>query len=134
MGDKIAEMDQTIALKKTNHPQAASAIIKSDAGMKMMKEISGLFQKLTINQKFKEVKAKQDIYIYRNEFKNYTIFTGLFIFICFLSIGMLFYWNQKSINQTDHQLTTDSFIANIEEKLKATKESTIENKDYVPSL
>jgi CHASE3 domain sensor protein len=134
MNQKIAEMDQTILLEKSNNNQAAVNVIKSDAKTKIMKEIGTLFQKLSVDQKFKEVRAKQDIYAYRFQFKIYTIFTCVFIFISLVTIGILFFLNQKENDLNLKQKTEDSFIPGTEKELKVTKESTGDKNDSIPSI
>ncbi|MBU0696917.1 MAG: CHASE3 domain-containing protein [Bacteroidetes bacterium] len=134
MNKKIAEMDQTILLQKANNNKAAIAFIKSDAGMKMMKEISGLFQKLTINQKFKEVKAKQDIYAYRRQFKILTISTGIFTFISLVIIGILFFLNQKEKRLNKDQTNEDSLVKSIESELKLPMKTPADKSDFIPSV
>ena len=134
MNQKIAEMDQTILLEKSNNNQAAIDVIKSDAGLKIMKEISALFQKLTINQKFKEVKAKQDIYAYRVQFKIYTLFTSAFLFICLVTIGILFFLYQKVNSLNLKRINENSYLSSNEEGLIASKENTKDTNDYIPNI
>nr|MBC7612886.1 CHASE3 domain-containing protein [Pseudopedobacter sp.] len=134
MNQKIAEMDQTIMFEKSNNNQAAVAVIKSDTGIKMMMEINSLFQKLSMDQKFKEVRAKQDIHAYRVQFKIYTIFTGVFIFICLVTIGILFFLNQKVNSLNLKRINENSNLSSIEEGLKAKKEGTKDTNDYIPSI
>lgn len=131
MDKKQQEMSETIAEKQNHQDEAVLALIKTDLGTQYMDNILNIFSQLNADQKFKEVKAKQEIQAARAKFRIYTLISLGFALITFIIIGVTYFSEQRRINSEKH-LSKDIPQDNDHDVFIPAETEESNSADYVP--
>lgn len=131
MDKKQQEMSATIAEKQNHQDEAALALIKTDLGTQYMDNILNIFSQLNADQKFKEVKAKQEIQAARAKFRIYTLISLGFSLMMFVVIGITYFSEQRRLNVEKQFSKTNTQDDNNDVFLPSEAEES-NSGDYVP--